>query len=82
MDRYEQFRSAAIDRGIPEDEAGRFAEHLRFAVWAWPCQDGEEVVGQAGGLPRLPVGMQWPGGEFPLPFIGSVECAALPSATQ
>ena len=41
MDRYEQFRSVAIDRGMPEDEVGRFAEHLRFAVWAWPGKDGE-----------------------------------------
>ena len=81
MDRYEQFRSAAIDRGIPEDEVGRFAEHLRFALWAWPGEDGEEVVGQMGGLPRLPVGVGWPGGdESPLPFIGSVDCAALPRA--
>ncbi len=80
MDRYEQFRSAAIDRGIPEDEVGRFAEHLRFAVWAWPGEDGEEAVGQTGGLPRLPVGVEWPGGGFPLPFIGSVDCAALPRA--
>jgi hypothetical protein len=80
MDRYEQFRSAAIDRGMPEDEVGRFAEHLRFAVWAWPGKDGEETVGHMGGLPRLPVGVQWPGGESPLPFIGSVDCAALPRA--
>ncbi|RDI31682.1 DUF1963 domain-containing protein [Lentzea flaviverrucosa] len=80
MDRYEQFRSAAIDRGIPEDEVGRFAEHLRFAVWAWPGEDGEEPVGQMGGLPRLPVGEEWPGGGYPLPFIGSVDCAALPRA--
>ena len=80
MDRYEQFHSAAIDRGIPEGEVGRFAEHLRFAVWAWPGEDGEDTVGQVGGLPRLPAGVEWPGGEPPLPFIGSVDCAALPRA--
>ncbi|WP_394618998.1 DUF1963 domain-containing protein [Lentzea sp. JNUCC 0626] len=80
MDRYEQFRSAAVDRGIPEDEVGRFTEHLRFAVWAWPAEGGEEIAGRMGGLPRLPIGVDWPGGDFPLPFIGSVDCAALPRA--
>ncbi|HEX7301822.1 DUF1963 domain-containing protein [Lentzea sp.] len=77
MNRYEQFRQTAIDRGVPEDEAGRFAEHLRFAVWTDEARDGEEVVGQLGGLPRLPAGTEWPGA---LPFIGSVDCAALPLA--
>jgi hypothetical protein len=82
MDRYEQFRSAAVDRGIPEDEVGKFAEHLRFAVWTWPAEDGEDTVGRMGGLPRLPAGVDWPGGESPLPFIGSVDCAALPRAEE
>ncbi|MFD4669633.1 DUF1963 domain-containing protein [Lentzea sp. NPDC058450] len=80
MDRHEQFRNAAIDRGIPEDEVDAFAEHLRFAVWARPAADGEESAGRMGGLPLLPAGVDWPGGEFPLPFIGSVDCAALPRA--
>lgn len=80
MDRFEQFRSAAVDRGIPEDEVGRFAEHLRFAVWTWPTEDDEKTAGRLGGLPRLPVGVDWPGGDFPLPFIGSMDCAALPRA--
>lgn len=78
MDRHEQFRSAAIDRDIPEDEAGKFAEQLRFAIWAGPSGAGDDVAGQFGGLPRLPVGVEWPGGGDPLPFIGSVDCAALP----
>jgi hypothetical protein len=80
MDRHEQFRSAAIDRGIPQDEADKFADQLRFAIWAGPSAAGDEVAGQLGGLPRLPVGMKWPGGDYPLPFIGSVDCAALPRA--
>ncbi|MFD5827203.1 DUF1963 domain-containing protein [Lentzea sp. NPDC060358] len=77
MNRYEQFRQAAIDRGIPEDEVGEFTEYLRFAVWTDTAGEGDEVVGQLGGLPRLPVGTAWPD---PLPFIGSVDCAALPRA--
>lgn len=80
MDRHEQFRSVAIDRGIPQDEADKFAAQLRFAIWAGPSGAGDEVVGQFGGLPELPAGMEWPGDEYPLPFIGSVDCAALPRA--
>ncbi|RDI31803.1 uncharacterized protein DUF1963 [Lentzea flaviverrucosa] len=80
MDRHEQFRSAAIDRGIPQDEADKFADQLRFAIWAGPSGAGDEVVGQFGGLPELPAGMEWPGDEYPLPIIGSVDCAALPRA--
>ncbi|GGP44875.1 DUF1963 domain-containing protein [Saccharothrix coeruleofusca] len=82
MDRYQQFRHAAIDRGFPDDEVDKFADQLRFAVWAGACGDGEEVVGQKGGLPRLPVGVEWPSSEAgsPLPFIASVDCAALPRA--
>lgn len=77
MDRYEQFRVAALDRGIPEDEVTRFAAHLRFAICANSPVDGE-VVGRLGGLPRLPVGTEWPGSDYPLPFIGFVDCATLP----
>ncbi|MCX2951366.1 DUF1963 domain-containing protein [Lentzea sp. NEAU-D7] len=80
MDRHEQFRSAAVDRGIPHDEADAFADQLRFAIWAGPGGAGDEVAGQFGGLPELPVGVKWPGGDYPLPFIGSVDCAALPRA--
>ncbi|WP_439657374.1 DUF1963 domain-containing protein [Lentzea sp. HUAS TT2] len=80
MDRHEQFLSAATDRGIPADEAGKFADQLRFAIWAGPAGAGDDVAGQFGGLPRLPVGEEWPGEEYPLPFIGSVDLAALPQA--
>ena len=80
MDRYEQFRSAAIDRGLPEDEAVKFADQLRFAVWLGTARPDEQVVGQEGGLPRLPVGTEWPatGSGSPLPFIASIDCALLP----
>lgn len=81
MDRHEQFRSAAAERGIPRDDIDRFARHLRFAISACTAEEGDEVVGRMGGLPELPVGMEWPGENGPLPFIGSVDCAALPRAT-
>lgn len=60
MDRYEQFRRAAIDQGLPEDEAAKFAAHLRFEIRLGSGPD-EKVVAQSGGLPRLPVGMEWAG---------------------
>ncbi|MEU4563471.1 DUF1963 domain-containing protein [Actinoplanes sp. NPDC023936] len=78
MDHHERFRRAAIGRGIPEEEVGRFAEFLRFEIRTSRSPTGG-VVGQHGGLPALPVGMEWPSAEFgPLPFIASFDCAALP----
>ena len=77
MSQHEQFRRTAIARGIPEDEVSTFAEFLRFAIWTSGLPAGEPV-GQLGGLPRLPVGMEWPAG--PLPFVASFDCAALPQA--
>ncbi|KIH99694.1 hypothetical protein LP52_05470 [Streptomonospora alba] len=78
MNYHQQFHRAAIERGIPEDEVGKFAEFLRFAIWTSGCPNGVPV-GRRGGLPRLPVGMEWPSSENgPLPFIASLDCAALP----
>lgn len=78
MDRYEQFRRAAIERGVPVGEVGKFADQLRFAIRLGGGGPDEEAAGQRGGLPRLPVGVEWPGNGSPLPFIASVDCAVLP----
>ncbi|WP_433270914.1 YwqG family protein [Actinosynnema sp. CS-041913] len=80
MDHYEQFRRAAIDRGISNDEIDKFTDQLRFAICLGSAGHDEQVVGQTGGLPRLPVGAEWPssGRGNPLPFIASVDCAVLP----
>jgi hypothetical protein len=99
VDYHGQFQRAAVEQGIPEDEAGTFAEFLRFAIWVNerldngvlvgharglpPGQTADVPVGRAGGLPRLPVGTQWPaapGG--PLPFVASFDCAALPKVDR
>jgi hypothetical protein len=82
MDRYDQFRQAATSQGMPNDEIDKFADQLRFAVWLGGGDTGERVVGQEGGLPRLPAGTEWPtnGGGYALPFIASIDCAALPRA--
>ncbi|WP_370461608.1 DUF1963 domain-containing protein [Micromonospora sp. Llam0] len=78
MDHQGQFRHAAIALGIPDDEVSRFTEHLRLSI-RLSGGSGGVPVGQFGGLPRLPVGMDWPSdGVGPLPFIFSVDCAALP----
>ncbi|WP_031519346.1 DUF1963 domain-containing protein [Streptomyces sp. NRRL F-5123] len=78
MDYQQRFGRTAIERGVPEDEVGEFAGLLRFGIWTNPVYGGVPV-GQRGGLPRLPVGMQWPSSESgPLPFVASYDCAALP----
>jgi hypothetical protein len=77
MEYYRRFHRVAVERGVPEDEVARFGEFLRFAIWANE-RDGVPV-GRSGGLPRLPLGMEWPSSEAgPLPFVASVDCAALP----
>lgn len=78
MDHQGQFRRAALALGVPEDEIGRFIEHLRLSIRLSARSDGV-LVGQFGGLPRLPVGEDWPSHrDSQLPFVFSVECAALP----
>lgn len=75
---YGRFRQMAVERGIPNDEVSRFAELLRFVIGTSTTPSGAPV-GQIGGLPRLPVGMEWPSsGDTPLPFVASFDCAALP----
>jgi len=95
MNYHGQFRRAAIEQGIPEEEVSKFAEFLRFAIWTNerldngvlvgharglpPGQTADVPVGRAGGLPLLPVGMEWPASPSgPLPFVASFDCAALP----
>ncbi|WP_264653449.1 YwqG family protein [Actinoplanes cyaneus] len=78
MDHQGRFRRAALASGIPDDEASRFLQHLRLSI-RLSGGSGGVPVGQFGGLPRLPVGMDWPSaGVTLLPFIFSVDCAALP----
>ncbi|MEV5632436.1 YwqG family protein [Micromonospora tulbaghiae] len=79
MNERDQFRRAAIEQGVPEDEVARFAELIRFQIHA--CRRAEGVhAGRRGGRPRLPVGMPWPtcSAGFPLPFLLRLDCAALP----
>ncbi|MCO8276802.1 YwqG family protein [Actinoplanes sp. TRM 88003] len=71
MDLQERFRRAALESGLPDEEAGRFAEHLRVVIQL-SGGSGEAPVGQFGGRPRLAAH------ESPLPFVFSVDCAALP----
>ncbi|MGI5152995.1 DUF1963 domain-containing protein [Plantactinospora sp. CA-294935] len=78
MDHQGQFRRAALELGVPDDEISGFTRHLRLSI-GLSGGSGGVPVGQFGGLPRLPVGMDWPfAGASPLPFIFSVDCAALP----
>ncbi|MCM4082408.1 DUF1963 domain-containing protein [Paractinoplanes hotanensis] len=80
MDHQGQFRRAALELGIPDDEVTAFTEHLRLSI-RLSGGSGGTPAGQFGGLPRLPVGMDWPSaGAGPLPFVFSVACASLPRA--
>ncbi|MBQ0977461.1 DUF1963 domain-containing protein [Micromonospora sp. M61] len=95
VDHYELFWRAATDAGFTKTETATFAELLRFAICTTqqdngeiaahpgdlpPGQPADLLVGRAGGLPQLPVGMPWPTDPegYPLPFIASFDCAALP----
>ncbi|WP_257138752.1 YwqG family protein [Streptomyces sp. rh34] len=78
MDHQGEFRRAALELGIPDDEVSRFSQHLRLSI-ELSGAGGGSPVGQFGGLPRLPVGMKWPSaGDSPLPMLFSVDCGALP----
>nr|WP_221381940.1 DUF1963 domain-containing protein [Actinoplanes polyasparticus] len=78
MDHQGQFRRAALESGIPDDEVTAFTEYLRLSI-RLSGGSGGAPAGQFGGLPRLPVGMDWPSaGAGPLPFVFSVACASLP----
>ncbi|MFF9314125.1 DUF1963 domain-containing protein [Streptomyces sp. NPDC014748] len=78
MDHQGEFRRAALELGVPDDEISRFSQHLRLSIGLFGGSGGSPV-GQFGGLPRLPVGMKWPSdGETPLPLLFSVDCGALP----
>ncbi|QKW40199.1 DUF1963 domain-containing protein [Actinomadura sp. NAK00032] len=78
MDHRGEFRRAALELGIPDDEISRFSQHLRLSIGLYAGGDGSPV-GQFGGLPHLPVGMKWPSaGDSSLPLLFSVDCGALP----
>ncbi|MEU3553945.1 DUF1963 domain-containing protein [Streptomyces fragilis] len=78
MDHQGEFRRAALELGIPDDEISRFSRHLRLAIGLSGRGEGPPV-GHIGGVPRLPVGMTWPSaGDVPLPLLLSVDCGALP----
>jgi len=56
MDHHGQIRRAALALGIPDDEVSWFIQHLRLSI-RLSRESGGVPVGQFGGLPRLPVGM-------------------------
>ncbi|MFI0819899.1 YwqG family protein [Streptomyces sp. NPDC021098] len=66
---------------LPVDLADRWIGLLRPAAHLRKAGDGEQVVGQFGGLPRLPHDVAWPvwEGHGPLGFVGVVDCGALPA---
>ncbi|XVV08643.1 DUF1963 domain-containing protein [Actinoplanes sp. CA-131856] len=78
MDHQGRFHQAALALDIPDDEIRRFTEHLRLSI-RLSGSAGGAVVGQFGGSPRLPDGVDWPYADGkPLPFVLLVDCAAVP----
>ncbi|GAA2736726.1 DUF1963 domain-containing protein [Actinocorallia aurantiaca] len=78
MDHQGRFRRAALALDVPDDEISRFVEHLRLSI-RLSGGSGGVPVGRFGGAPRLPVDEDWPSdGIGRLPFVFSVDCAALP----
>lgn len=65
---------------LPENVAATWTTLLRPAAQLRPAAEGETVVGQLGGSPRLPEDAGWPWWDDygPLAFIASVDCARLP----
>ncbi|MEU8828159.1 YwqG family protein [Streptomyces sp. NPDC048636] len=65
---------------LPPDMADRWTGLLRPAAHLRAAGPGDPVVGQLGGLPRLPESIEWPvwEGYGPLSFVAVVDCAALP----
>ncbi|WP_275001850.1 DUF1963 domain-containing protein [Promicromonospora iranensis] len=81
MSHREQFRRAALASNLPDDEVSRFLGHLRLSIrlGGLAGSDGGAPVGRFGGSPRLPVeGDRQSDGFSHLPFIFSLDCAALP----
>lgn len=70
MDDQGRFRDAALAAGFPDDEVDRFLGRLRLSIRLTAGADGVPA-GHAGGTPRLPV-------DEGLPFVFSVDCAAVP----
>ncbi|MFI9719903.1 YwqG family protein [Streptomyces sp. NPDC052396] len=75
---------ALARKHLPEEIAERWTGLLRPSLRLdKPTGTGRDpVVGRLGGLPALPEDQEWPvwEGYGPLSFIGSLDCAALPSA--
>ncbi|MFE7431268.1 DUF1963 domain-containing protein [Streptomyces sp. NPDC057545] len=68
-------------QGIPEAVVEEALRHLRPSISlceadgsSW--QQGVRPAAMAGGLPRLPEGMEWPDSDHP--HLATIDCAALP----
>ncbi|MEU8364600.1 DUF1963 domain-containing protein [Nonomuraea sp. NPDC048882] len=63
---------------LPGEFAEPFIALARPAVRWSIAEEGEVVVGQQGGLPRLPKGVPWPRvGDSAMRFLAELDCAAL-----
>lgn len=82
MDEREAYREAARERAVPESVIDWWLQLARPLAGLHRHGTGP-VVGQFGGDPLLPADAEWPVGPShfggrPIPFIASIDCAALP----
>ncbi|MGW8375048.1 YwqG family protein [Actinacidiphila sp. SB3-2] len=71
--------AALARKHLPADIAEQWLRLLRPAAHLRKAGEGDALVGQLGGLPRLPEDVAWPEWEGcgPLSFVAAVDCAAL-----
>ncbi|MGW0920655.1 YwqG family protein [Streptomyces sp. NPDC002755] len=75
------FRALALHHLSPQ-ETEKWLGLLRPGVRLEVAAGIDDMVGQLGGLPALPVASEWPAweGHGPLSFVASIDCARLPKA--
>lgn len=76
---WRQRLTALAQEHLPAEAVGAWLGLVRPGVHLVPEGDGAPV-GQLGGDPALPAGVEWPtwGERGPLTFVASVDCGALP----
>ncbi|MFV5992196.1 YwqG family protein [Streptomyces sp. NPDC056231] len=74
-------RALALQHLSP-DIAGKWVGLLRPGVRLEAAAGSDDGVGRLGGLPSLPVDVEWPvwNEHGPLSFVASIDCARLPTA--
>ncbi|MCT2593076.1 DUF1963 domain-containing protein [Streptomyces sp. N2-109] len=81
MDKTAEALHALARAHLPADVAERWTGLLRPGIRLTAAAGSDPVAARLGGSPELPETMEWPvwEGHGPLSFVGSIDCAELPS---